>query len=87
MRRFCASKVEFVPQIFETPIAAPIPYDEPAARIYASYRTLARRIGRGLGTTDGMIAAICASRGAPLATRNVADFDFLSIAVINPWES
>ncbi|GHT80428.1 ribonuclease VapC [Betaproteobacteria bacterium] len=62
------------------------PYDEAAARLYALMRETARKQGRGLSVEDGMIAAICAAHGAQLATRNVADFDFLSVAVVNPWE-
>jgi predicted nucleic acid-binding protein len=62
-----------------------LPYDEAAARAYAVVREHARRLGRGLSVEDGMIAAICATRGARLATRNVRDFDFLPIPVVNPW--
>jgi predicted nucleic acid-binding protein len=64
-----------------------LPYDEMAARVYAAMCEQARRQGRGLSVEDGMIAAICAANGARLATRNVADFDFLPIATINPWEA
>jgi len=62
-------------------------YGEQAARAYADMRSLARRAGRGLSVEDGMIAAICAARGAALATRNTIDFEFLPIDVVNPWES
>jgi predicted nucleic acid-binding protein len=34
-----------------------------------------------------MIAAIRAVYAASLAARNVADFDFLPIVTINPWEA
>jgi predicted nucleic acid-binding protein len=67
--------------------AVTLPYDEAAARIYAALREQARAQGRGLSVEDGMIAAICAARGATLATRNVADFDFLPIPAMNPWEA
>ena len=60
-------------------------YDEAAARLYAIMRETARKQGRGLSVEDGMIAAICAARGAQLATRNVSDFDFLPVHAINPW--
>ena len=66
--------------------AVSLPYDEAAARIYAAMREQARVRGRGLSVEDGMIAAICAAHGAALATRNVADFDFLPITTVNPWE-
>ena len=61
-------------------------YDEAAARAYAKMREIAQRVGRGLSPEDGMIAAICVARGATLATRNVKDFDFLPVDIVNPWE-
>lgn len=66
--------------------AVNLPYDEAAARIYATMVEQARLHGRGLSVEDGMIAAICAAHGASLATRNLADFDFLPIPTVNPWE-
>lgn len=65
--------------------AVRLPYDEAAARIYAAMREQAVAKGRGLSVEDGMIAAICAAHGAGLATRNMADFDFLPIAAVSPW--
>ena len=62
-----------------------LPYDEPAARSYASLQQSRRELGRPLSVEDGMIAAICASRGAGLATRNTKDFESLGIALIDPW--
>ena len=63
-----------------------VPYDDSAARAHARLRATARRVGRGLSVEDGMIAATCLAQGAALATRNVADFDFLPVLVVNPWE-
>ena len=34
-----------------------------------------------------MIAAIAHSVAAPIATRNVKDFEGCGIEIINPWES
>lgn len=34
-----------------------------------------------------MIAAICASRGATLATRNTRDFAGLGLPLVDPWEA
>jgi predicted nucleic acid-binding protein len=34
---------------------------------------------------DALIAAVCRSRSAALATRNVPDFDGVGIEVIDPW--
>lgn len=63
-----------------------LPYDMEAARIYAAMREQAQAIGRGLSAEDGTIAATCAAHGASLATRNMADFDFLPVPTVNPWE-
>jgi toxin FitB len=65
--------------------AVRLPYDEAAARIHAAMREQAHLRGRGLSVEDGMIAAVCAANGASLATRNVADFDFLPVPTLNPW--
>jgi len=49
----------------------------------ASGRLLARakQAGRGLGAIDALIAATCLARDLVLATRNLADFDGLDIAL------
>ncbi len=64
-----------------------LPYDESAARIFADLHETRRRSGRPLATEDGMIAAICLSRGAALATRNTKDFEGLGLDLVNPWKS
>jgi predicted nucleic acid-binding protein len=43
-------------------------------------------LGRPTSMEDAMIAAICITRRATLATRNTKDFDGLGITLINPWE-
>jgi predicted nucleic acid-binding protein len=35
---------------------------------------------------DSVIAAICLSHGAMLATRNVRDFEGLDLLLVNPFE-
>ncbi len=62
-----------------------LPYDEPAARMYASLQESRRAAGRPLSAEDGMIAAICRSGRFRLATRNTKDFHGLGIELINPW--
>ncbi len=37
-------------------------------------------------TKDAMIAAICLTHGATLATRNTKDFEGLDLKLINPFE-
>ena len=44
-----------------------------------------RNAGRPIAQADAQIAAIAHSRGAALATRNVADFEGCGVEVINPW--
>jgi predicted nucleic acid-binding protein len=62
-----------------------LPYDGRAAELYANFRERRRRLGRPLGAEDGMIAAIAATNGARLATRNIKDFEGLGLELINPW--
>jgi predicted nucleic acid-binding protein len=62
-------------------------FDTPSAIEFATIAATRRRQGRPTGTFDAQIAAIALSRGAALATRNVADFQDCGIAIINPWEA
>lgn len=50
---------------------------------------MARRMaaGRPIGPMDAMIAAICLSHDATLATRNIRDFDGLDLRLVNPFEA
>ncbi|WP_205324822.1 type II toxin-antitoxin system VapC family toxin [Glycomyces sp. YM15] len=43
-------------------------------------------LGRPITMEDAMIAAICLTRGAMLATRNTKDFDEVGITLIDPWK-
>ena len=62
-----------------------LPFDVAAARRYADLAVKARAAGKGLPTPDGYIAAIAASRGFTVATRDTSAFDAAGVAVINPW--
>lgn len=64
-----------------------LPFDVEAARCYAELAVSARQAGRGLPTADGYIAAIAASRGFAVASRDSAPFLAAGVAVINPWET
>jgi len=66
---------------------AVLPYDEPAAQRYARLQELRRAMGRPLAVEDGMIAAICLTHGAALATRDTAGFAGLGIELIDPWDA
>lgn len=62
-----------------------LPFDTEAAKRYADLAVLARSTGRGFPTPDGYIAAIAASRGFIVASRDVAAFEAAGVTVINPW--
>ncbi|MDF0491627.1 type II toxin-antitoxin system VapC family toxin [Sphingomonas sp. H39-1-10] len=61
-------------------------FDYAAARRYADLAASARSVGKGFPTPDGYIAAIAATHGYAVATRDVAPFEAGFIPVINPWE-
>ena len=63
-----------------------LPFDTDAARRYAALAVLAKDSGRGFPTPDGYIAAIAASRGFIVASRDTAAFEAVGVAVINPWD-
>lgn len=62
-----------------------LPFDGAAARAFAGIVAGRRHTGRPINNFDAQIAAITQAHGMALATRNVADFDGLDIAVIDPW--
>jgi predicted nucleic acid-binding protein len=57
-----------------------------AARKYGQLKAVRQMQGRPIETKDAMIAAICLSHGATLATRNVNDFEGLDLRLVNPFE-
>ena len=61
-------------------------FDSAAAREFADIAADRRRAGRPMSRPDAWIAAIARSRSASIATRNVADFEGVGVAVINPWQ-
>lgn len=62
-----------------------LPLDTAAAECYAVIASGRERAGRPVGGFDALIAAICRSRGAALATRNVADFEGTGVEIVDPW--
>ena len=63
-----------------------LPFDTDAARRYSELAVTAKVAGRGFPTPDGYIAAIAASRGFILASRDTAPYEAASVTVINPWK-
>ena len=61
-------------------------FDFAAACRYAELAVTARTAGRGFPVPDGYIAAIAASHGFKIASRDMAPFEAVGIDVINPWE-
>ena len=72
---------EELPARFEGRI---VPVDGEVADACGRLLARARRAGCGLGAMDALIAATCLARDLVLATRNLADFDGLSIALHAP---
>ena len=61
-------------------------FDASAAECCARFHVFAIQNGRTPAIEDLMIAAIASSHDAPVVTRNVRDFSYLDVAVINPFE-
>ena len=59
--------------------------EQSEAKLAARLRAEARKHGRTLHLPDALIAATAKENGLTLATRNVCDFDYLGVAVIDPW--
>ena len=62
-----------------------LPFDSLAAKAYAEIAAQRRAAGHPIAEADCQIAAIARASDAPIATRNVKDFDGCGIRVINPW--
>lgn len=62
-----------------------LPFDEPAAYVYASIQAQARKQGRHIGVADGIIAATALARGFIVASRDIAPYQIAGLEVINPW--
>jgi len=60
-------------------------FDEKSARLYAKIASSRKKSGQPISQFDAMIAAITKSREATLATRNVKDFMYCGISLVNPW--
>jgi len=62
-----------------------LPFDREAADAYATLAVDRRQSGRPISQFDAQIAGIALSRGAAVATRNVADFEGIGLTIIDPW--
>jgi predicted nucleic acid-binding protein len=64
-----------------------LPFDTAAAQRYGELAAKARIAGRGFPTPDGYIAAIAATQGFIVATRDSSAFAAAGLKVINPWNA
>jgi predicted nucleic acid-binding protein len=72
--------------MFEQKLARRVfPFDSAAAEFYARLRAHQTAIGRPMKEPDAQIAAISAVHSGILVTRNISDFDHVSLELINPW--
>jgi toxin FitB len=62
-----------------------LPFDAAAAEQYAVIASARERSGKPIPGFDALIAAVCRSRGAALATRNLPDFGDTGIELVDPW--
>ena len=62
-----------------------LPFDAPASQAYAKLRARVRAAGQAIAPADGYIAAIAATHGFAVATRDTSPFDAAGLVVINPW--
>ena len=62
-------------------------FDTAAANSYAEIRVRAKASGKAIGASDGYIAAIAASHGFMVATRDTATFVAAGVQVVDPWMS
>jgi predicted nucleic acid-binding protein len=73
---------EDLPQRFGSRV---ILVDQTVALTWGDLMAAAKRSGRGLSSMDGLIAATAAAHDLTLATRNIKDFEDLSIKLVDPW--
>jgi toxin FitB len=71
--------------VFSTFADQVLPIDAAAAESYAVVASMRERAGKPIASLDALIAAVCRSQSAALATRNVADFAGTGIEIIDPW--
>ncbi|MCU0760307.1 MAG: type II toxin-antitoxin system VapC family toxin [Steroidobacteraceae bacterium] len=62
-----------------------LPFDDRAARAYASIVGRTKAGGRGMPFADGLIAAIALAHDFAVATRDRAPFEMAGVQVIDPW--
>jgi toxin FitB len=64
-----------------------LPFDVEAVLVYPKIVAGRDAIGRPISQFDAVIASVCRSRNAAIATRNVSDFEDCGLRIVNPWAS
>jgi len=62
-----------------------LPFDAESALLYPKIVAGRTHLGRPISQFDAVIASVCRSREATIATRNASDFEDCGLAIINPW--
>ena len=75
---------QFVSQAFQF---RQLDFDERAAYIYGNVMGEAKLAGHPMSILDGQIAAIALTHGFTVATRNIKDFKYSGVMLINPFEA
>ena len=63
-----------------------LPIDTGVADRWGLLEADAKRRGKPLSTIDGLLGATAIHNNLTIVTRNVADFNGISVPVLNPWE-
>lgn len=64
-----------------------LPFDLPCTKAYAALIAKARATGLAIAAADGYIAAIAASNGLAVASRDTGPFKAADVTVIDPWQA
>ena len=62
-----------------------LPLDRTAAEWAAEFRANARRAGKAADMGDTLVAGIAKAHNLVVVTRNVSDFQWLDVEVLDPW--
>jgi predicted nucleic acid-binding protein len=62
-----------------------LPIDSQIATIWGQITAKAKNQGFTLAIADGLITATAIRHGLHLMTRNIKDFDFTGVLLLNPW--
>ncbi len=61
--------------------------DRMGAEWAAEFREQTRHSGRTIDMGDALIAGTANAHDLAVATRSIANFEFLDIDLVNPWDS